>query len=259
MSIAVNYIEKGPVDGVAIIFLHGIGADAHSWDFQLDSFSHKYRAIAWDMPGYGGSPIIEPMTFTALSDALIGLMDHLQIAQAHVVGHSMGGMVAQQAIATAPDRFKSLILSATSPAFGKADGDFQKQFIAARLQPLDDGLTMADLAKKQVPKLLGDDPDPRGSEILLTAMSKLSTETFRAAMHCLVTFDRRDNLGLITAPTLVIAGEKDTNAPAPMMAKMASKIPGSEYVCIQGAGHLSNLERPEEFDEIVKNFIENIT
>ena len=87
-------------------------------------------------------------------------------------------------------------------------------------------------------------------------MSNTSSETFAAAMHCLVKFDRRDNLGLINVPTLALAGEKDTNAPAPMMEKMASKIPGAEYICIPGAGHLANMEQPEKFNTIVKNFIE---
>jgi 3-oxoadipate enol-lactonase len=257
MPFSVNYIDQGPTDGTAIIFLHGIGGDSHSWDFQLENFSNDYRTIAWDMPGYGGSPLIDPMTFESLSDSLIRMMDHLKIKQTHLVGHSMGGMVAQQAIATSPDRFKSLILSATSPAFGKADGDFQKQFVAARLKPLEDGLAMKDLAKKQVPAMVGDNPNPKGLALAYESMSKVSPETFIASMHCLVTFDRRDNLSLIDLPTLLVAGEKDTNAPAPMMEKMASKIRNSSYVCIAGAGHLSNMERPEEFDVIIRNFIKN--
>jgi len=256
MAFSINHHEKGPKDRAAVIFLHGVGGDGHSWDFQLESFSVQNRAIAWDMPGYGASPLIDPMTFEALGDGLISLMDHLKIERAHLVGHSMGGMVAQQAIATAPNRFASLVLSATSPAFGKPDGDFQKEFVAARIKPLEDGLTMADLAKKQVPGMMGDDPSPVGSAMAHASMSKVSIETFKASMECLVTFDRRDNLSLITAPTLVLAGEKDTNAPAPMMEKMASKIPGSEYICIPGVGHLANLERPKEFDTIVRKFIE---
>jgi 3-oxoadipate enol-lactonase len=256
MTFAVNHIEKGSKDNAAVIFLHGVGGDCHSWDFQIDSFSDTYRAIAWDMPGYGDSPLIDPMTFATLSDSLISLLDHLEIEQAHMVGHSMGGMVVQQAIAVAPERFKSLILSATSPAFGKPDGDFQKNFIAARLKPLEDGLTMADLAKTQVPNMVGDNPNPKGLELAYASMSNTSSETFAAAMHCLVKFDRRDNLSLIKAPTLALAGEKDTNAPAPMMEKMASKIPGAEYICMPGAGHLANMEQPEKFNAIVKNFIE---
>jgi 3-oxoadipate enol-lactonase len=185
-------------------------------------------------------------------------MDHLKIEQAHLIGHSMGGMVAQQAIATNENRFKTATLSATSPAFGKPDGEFQKNFIKARLKPIEDGLSMEDLAKKQVPNMVGYKPDPRGLDLAYTSMSKVSPEAFTASMHCLVEFDRRDNLSLIKIPTLLVSGEKDTNAPAPMMEKMASKIPGSTYVCMTGTGHLSNMERPKEFDLVLKKFIQNI-
>ncbi|MGY9001521.1 MAG: hypothetical protein ACKVIK_16520, partial [Rhodospirillales bacterium] len=77
-------------------------------------------------------------------------------------------------------------LSATSPAFGKPDGEFQQNFIKARLKPLEDGLTMEDLAKKQVPNMVGDKPNPRGLDLAYTSMSKVSHETFTASMHCLV-------------------------------------------------------------------------
>ena len=258
MPFDVNHIENGPTNGEALIFLHGIGGDCHSWDLQLESFSDNYRAIAWDMPGYGASTTINPMTFANLSNSLFRLMDHLKIEQAHLIGHSMGGMVAQQAIATYENRFKTATLSATSPAFGKPDGEFQKNFIKARLKPLEDGLSMEDLAKKQVPNMVGYKPDPRGLDLAYTSMSKVSPEAFTASMHCLVEFDRRDNLSLIKIPTLLVSGEKDTNAPAPMMEKMASKIPGSTYVCMTGTGHLSNMERPKEFDLVLKKFIQNI-
>ena len=258
MPFDINYIEKGSIEKPALIFLHGIGGDSHSWDFQLESFSDEYRTISWDMPGYGKSKTVNPMTFEKLSDSLLNLMDYLRIEQAHLVGHSMGGMVAQQAMAVSEARFKSATLSATSPAFGKPDGDFQKNFIKARLQPLEDGLTMGDLAKKQVPNMVGDKPDPRGLDLAFTSMSRVSPDTFTASMHCLVTFDRRDNLNSIKIPTLLVSGDRDTNAPAPMMEKMASKIPGSTYVCIAGAGHLSNMERPGEFDLVLRNFLQNI-
>jgi 3-oxoadipate enol-lactonase len=258
MPFNVSHIEKGPRDGEALIFLHGIGGDCHSWDFQLESFSDDYRAIAWDMPGYGNSTSINPMTFENLSNSLFKLIDHLKIEQAHIIGHSMGGMIAQQAIATSENRFKTATLSATSPAFGKSDGEFQKNFIKARIKPLEDGLTMEDLAKIQVPNMIGDKPNPEGLDLAYTSMSKVNPEAFKASMHCLVEFDRRDNLSLIKIPTLLVSGERDTNAPPPMMKKMASKIPGSTYFCMTGTGHLSNMERPEEFNLVLRKFIQTI-
>ena len=250
---------KGSTNKEPIIFLHGIGGDSHSWDFQLEEFSKDFKTISWDMPGYGRSKLEKEMTFEYLGESLIAMLDRLEIDKCHLVGHSMGGMVAQQAIATNSDRFKSVILSATSPAFGRPNGDFQKNFILARLKPLEAGLTMADLAEKQVPTMIGDEPNSKGVEIALKSMSNLSKETYVASMHCLVTFDRRDNLSLINLPTLLIAGEKDKNAPAPVMEKMGTKISNAEYVCISGAGHLANMERPKKFNNIIYNFIANIS
>lgn len=256
MSFAVNHIEKSR--GEALIFLHGIGGDAHSWDFQIDSFSDAYRTIAWDMPGYGASEIISPMTFEGLAGALFRLMDHLEIDQAHIVGHSMGGMVAQQAAADHPDRIAGLILSATSPAFGRPDGDFQQKFVASRLAPLEAGKSMADLAAEMTPGMLTENANPKGLEMAMRSMSNVPVGTYKAAMHCLVTFDRRDNLANLAMPTLLIAGELDQNAPAPMMEKMASKIPGADYVCLAGAGHLANMQMPEAFDDTLRQFLDKI-
>ncbi|MBT6289065.1 MAG: alpha/beta fold hydrolase [Rhodospirillaceae bacterium] len=258
MSYAVRHLERSPEgdqQGGAAVLLHGVGGDAESWKYQLDFLGQRYRTATWDMPGYGGSALSGGMSFAGLADALIGLLDHLGLAKVHLVGHSLGGMVAQEAAAAHPGRFISLILSATSPAFGRPDGDFQKQFVASRMKPLDDGRSMTSLAEIMVPEMIGRDPNADGVALALKSMAAVSTETYRAAMQCLVTFDRRGNLPNIAMPTLLIAGENDTNAPAPMMEKMASKIPGAQYVCIPGAGHLANLERPDEFNRIVGDFI----
>lgn len=252
-SFPIAWDEAG--SGDPIIFLHGVGGGAASWKFQLDHFGRNRRAIAWDMPGYGHSRLLENVTFPALADALLRLMDHLDLDKADIVGHSIGGMVAQEFIALHPERVRSLVLSATSPAFGSPDGDFQKKFVAARLGPLDAGKTMVDVAADVVPELIGEEADPDGVALALECMSRVPNETYRETMKCLVTFDRRDTLQQIAAPTLLLAGEKDTNAPAPMMERMASRIPGARYVCLEGAGHLANMECPERFDAAIEEFL----
>lgn len=252
----ISWEEEG--SGAPVIFLHGVGGGAASWKFQLEHFGKNWHAIAWDMPGYGASHLLDETTFPNLADALLQLLDHLKLEKAHIVGHSIGGMVAQQFIANHPECVRSLVLSATSPAFGSPDGDFQKKFVAARLGPLDEGKTMADVAADVVPELIGDDADPRGVELALDCMSRVPNETYRATMQCLVTFDRRDTLGKIAVPTLLVAGEKDTNAPAPMMERMAGKIPGARYVCLEGAGHLANMERPARFDAVIEEFLKQV-
>lgn len=252
-----THIEKG--DGEVILFLHGVGGGAYSWMPQINSFSMNYLAAAWNMPGYGKSPLFGAMTFPALADALEALLDDRGWEKVHLVGHSMGGMVAQEFAVDRQDRLLSLTLSATSPAFGKPDGEFQKKFVDARLAPLADGATMADLATELVETMMSKDADPHGRQLAFDCMADVAADTYRAAVECIVTFEQRANLPNIGIPTLVLAGETDTNAPAPMMEKMAAKIPGARYVCLPELGHLANLEDPQAFDAALSDFLNTVS
>jgi 3-oxoadipate enol-lactonase len=253
---APDCVEKG--DGEVVLFLHGVGGGAYSWMPQINSFSMNYVAAAWNMPGYGKSPLFGPMSFPALADSLEVLLHDRGWDKVHLVGHSMGGMVAQEFAVGRQDRLLSLTLSATSPAFGKPDGDFQKKFVEARLAPLANGATMADLATELVDTMMSKDADPYGRQLAFDSMADVPAETYRAAVECIVTFEQRANLANINVPTLVLAGETDTNAPAPMMEKMAAKIPGARYVCLPELGHLANLEDPQAFDAVLNDFLNSV-
>lgn len=249
-------IQKGAGD--VILFLHGVGGGAYSWMPQINSFSMKYTVAAWDMPGYGKSTLFGGMTFPDLADGLLALLNDNEWEQVHLVGHSMGGMVAQEFAMDHQDRLKSLTLSATSPAFGRPDGDFQRKFVEARLAPLAAGQTMADLAMELVETMMSADADPNGRQLAHDCMANVPADTYRAAVECIVTFEQRANLPKIAVPTLVLAGETDTNAPAPMMEKMAAKIPQSTYVCLPELGHLANLEDPQAFDAALSVFLDTV-
>jgi 3-oxoadipate enol-lactonase len=106
--------------------------------------------------------------------------------------------------------------------------------------------------------MVGDDADPRGLERAIACMSAVSTEAYRAALHCIVTFDRRASLGTIRCPTLVLAGERDRVAPAGVAERMAQAIPGADYRMLPGVGHLANLERPAVFDAVLGEFIDGL-
>jgi len=241
-----------------ILYLHGIGGDRTSFDAQIDAFGARFSHVAWDMPGYGDSAPLPETTFPALADAAIRLLDELGVHQAHIVGHSMGGMIAQELAATHQDRIASLVLSATSPAFGKPGGDWQQKFLAARLKPLDDGKTPADLAPAIVDALVGDEPNPDGLRAAVASMSRISPEAYRAALTCLAGFDQRDALGGISVPTLLIAGERDETAPPKVMERMAENIATARYICLPNAGHLANLEQPEAFNAALAAFFDTL-
>jgi len=243
--------------GPPLVFLHGIGGAARAWRGQLDAFSDRYRTIAWDMPGYGGSAPLSKVSIAALADALQDFLQQIGARKPILVGHSIGGMIVQQLLANNPGIARAVVLAQTSPAFGKPDGEWQKSFIAARLGPLDRGQTMVSLAPSLVRELVGDDPDVRGIDLARDCMAGVPETTYRATMLALMGFDLRGALKDITVPTLLLSGSKDNNAPAPMMAKMASFIPSAKYVELDGVGHLANLERPGAFNAALDQFLKS--
>lgn len=253
-----GYEAAGDPDAIPLVFLHGIGGAARAWRGQLAHFSNRFHAIAWDMPGYGGS---QPLAKTSISSLAAALQDFLHDTGAGkpvLVGHSIGGMIVQQLLADHPTIARAVVLAQTSPAFGKSDGDWQKTFIDARLGPLDRGATMAQLAPSLVSELVGDNPDAAGIDVARECMAAVPEASYRAMMLALMGFDLRPALKNIAVPTLVLSGSKDNNAPAPMMAKTASFIPGARYVELAGAGHLANLERPHEFNAALDGFLKAI-
>lgn len=244
--------------GDVVLFLHGVGGGAASWAPQLARFSRNRCAAAWDMPGYGASALEGEMSFPALADALCALLDSKGWDRVHLVGHSMGGMVAQEFAVERQDRLFSLTLSATSSAFGSPDGEFQRRFVRDRLAPLDGGATMADLADELVAGMMSGDADPKGLERARRCMSEVPEATYRAAVRCITGFDRRENLSRIRVPALAVAGENDANAPAAMMERMASRVAGCRYVRLPGLGHLANLENPAAFNVVLEEFLATV-
>lgn len=255
MSDLNDVISEG--EGEPLILLHGMGYNAGYWQLQIKAFAPRFKTIAWNMPGYGGAPPMTPMTFSGLSQRLGALMDRLEIAKAHILGHSMGGMVALDFAATHPERVKSLILFGASPAFPPPDSDFAKAFVAARLAPLAAGGSMADVARDMKNDHFGPRADPEGVKISTTTLAACPVETYRQALACLTTFDRREALDKIAMPTLVIAAENDINAPAKGVEKMSAKIPGATFICLPGVGHLANLEQPGAFNSAVLEFLDH--
>jgi 3-oxoadipate enol-lactonase len=255
MSIVPFAIFAGD-SGAPVLFLHGVGGNAELWRPQLDALKATHRCIAWNMPGYGRttSPLPQ-MTFPALAEAAGRLLDRCGVAAAHVVGHSMGGMVALEFAASYPQRVSSLVLSGSSAAFGKSDGAWQAEFLAQRLKPLDEGRGMKGITEQVVDSLLGNRPDKAARAALVASMLAIPETVYRAALHCLVTFDRRDALAGLKMPVLLIAGQKDRIAPPELMRRMAERISGAGFVEIPDVGHLANIERPDAFNAALIPFL----
>lgn len=242
---------------IPVVFLHGIGGGARIWTPQLTSFAHRgYQPVALDLPGYGARPPVDAMTFDGVAEDVEREIAERKLERPVLVGHSMGGMIVQTMLRRRPDGYRAAVLSATSPAFGDPNGEFQKNFVADRLAPLDAGRTMADMAPAAVTAMMGPNPEPAGRVLATEIMAAASARTYRAAVHCLVNFDERANLPHIRIPVLCLAGEHDRNAPPKVLERMAAKIPGGTYVCLSGVGHLASLEAPARFDRALMDFLQ---
>lgn len=241
----------------ALVFLHGIGGGHAAWDRQVAYFNARgYTTHAWDAPGYGGTPQVDPYTFGNVARALEATIDRLSAAPVVVVGHSMGGMIAQEAYALFPQKIRALALTFTSPAFGGTTSEFTQQFIDARIKPLDLGRSMAEISAGLMKTMHGSLSDPSGLMLAAQVMASVPPDTYRKAVAMLTQFDRRALLPQISVPTLVLAGSDDLVAPAKMMERMAQKIPGAAYACLPGCGHLGPMDQPDAFNAALLSFLQ---
>ena len=244
------------MSAIPVVFLQGIGGAARLWEPQVASFTAAgYAPVALDLPGYGARPPVDHMDFNMLAADVEATVDARKLEQPVIVGHSLGGMIAQTCLRRRPNGYRAAVLSGTSPAFGNPDGDFQKKFVADRLGPLDAGGTMADMAAGIADQLMARGADPGYRALLVEVMGAISPRTYRAAVQCLVGFDERASLGQIKVPVLCLVGERDKNAPPAMMERMAAKILDARYVCLPDLGHMPNLEAPQAYDAAIMDFM----
>jgi 3-oxoadipate enol-lactonase len=273
--------ESGPPDADEIVvLLHGLGGSRISWEPQLSGLGERFRVIAWDMPGYGASPALTgPMTFTALAQALVALIDEVGIdeveidevgideveiddagideagaGRVHLVGISFGGMIAQYAAAQASDRFASLSLLATSPKFG-LDGTRPEAWRAARLAPLDAGQEPIDFAEAVLASLAGPHVTAAALAGQRAAMARVTAAALRRSIDCLITHDSQAILPDVVAPTLCLVGELDTETPVAYSQAIVDLVPGAKLQVVPGAGHLLNVEAPEVVNAAIADHI----
>ena len=246
-----------------VLMLHGIGGGRQAFARQMRPLADAgFHAVAWDMPGYGHSAIVDPYSFETLAEECIELIDVLAPERLVLVGHSMGGMVAQEVAARAPERIVALVLAGTSAAFGKSDGAWQRSFIEERTAPLDAGRSMRDLATQLVPGMLAagasrDALNTARAEAI-EVMAHVPPQTYRLALHALMGFDRRAHLSQLSMPVSLIAASDDRHAPPRVMRGMAERMPNAQYVEIEGCGHLMNFEKPEAFNAALIGFLQSM-
>ncbi len=245
VSIAYDVEGSGPL----VVFLHGIGGNRSNWEGQLTHFGARFCAVAWDARGYGGSDDPpQTLKFGDYADDLVRLLDHLNAERAHLVGLSMGGMIIQDFYGRYPDRVATLALVDTSAGFGSASEETRRDFLACRLDPLEKGLRPADIAPGVVDVLVSKKAAATVRERMRASMAALRVESYKQALHAIITTDFRTVLPRVNVPTLVIVGEADIVTPPSDSEFLAKNVPGASLVMIPEAAHLTNIESPDAFN-----------
>jgi pimeloyl-ACP methyl ester carboxylesterase len=252
--------EQGSGD-TAVLLLHGIGGGRSIWNDAASGTTRAlaaagYRALALDFPGYGDSLALGPPDMDRLVGAVAALVGHAAARRVALVGHSMGGMVAQELVARGAVTVDALVLACTSASFGKADGLWQARFIADRLAPLEAGLGMAGMATRLVPAMVAPGASAAALQASIDVMSRVPESSYRAALAAIVAFDRRASLADIEVPLLCLAAEHDRTAPPELMQRLAERVAGAEFVCLQAAGHIANVEQPAAFNAALVSFLQ---
>lgn len=236
-----------------LVLLHGFLCDSRVWRPQLEGLSNDFTVIAWDAPGAGqSSDPPESFRMQDWADCLAGLLDVEGVESAHVVGLSWGGMVAVAFYRHQPHRMRSLVLADTyagwEGSLGKAMSD---ERLAACLR--DSSLPAQELVPKYLPSIHSGSASLEQREEWASIMADFHPAGFRLMAETSAP-DTSDLLRTIRVPTLLMWGDADARSPLSVAHQFHDAIPNAKLVVIPGAGHVSNLEAPAQFNAEVRSF-----
>ncbi|MCJ7509284.1 MAG: alpha/beta hydrolase [Dehalococcoidia bacterium] len=244
--------------GEPLVLIMGLGTNAHGWDLQIPTFSREFRVVAFDNRGCGRSDKpASSYSIRMFADDTVGLMDALGIASAHVYGVSMGGMIAQELALSYPQRVWTLVLGATSCGGPQAiDGPPENLALMVSISRLGP----EEAAEKTLPLLYsGEFIDQKRQKLIARALAQAELrsppEAFARQLQAIMRHDAYDRLPQLRCPTLIILGSEDKIIPAENSSILAGRIPGAELVVLPKAGHGYVVERAEESNAIVLDFL----
>ena len=259
-SIRIDAIQMAYTDtgaGRPVVLIHGYPFNRSLWNEQVTALSVNHRVIAPDLRGFGESEASDgTATMNRMAQDVALLLDHLEIARATIAGLSMGGYVALAFYKQFAARVRALILADTR---AQADTDEGKQ---TRAQQAEKALTegMAGIADAMLPKLLTPETVSKRPEIVKRVrdmMLKTKPEGAAAALRGMAERDDQTSLlAKITVPALILVGAEDAITPVADSEQMHQAIAGSRLVVLEKAGHVSNLERTDEFNQALLDFLQ---
>lgn len=250
----ISYREAGR--GPALFLLHGMNGNSRSWAQQLKALSDSYRVIAWDAPGYGESDPVAPDADAYAAQAA-HLLDQLKIERAHVVGHSMGGVIAERFCARHLKRATSLVLSGTHWGNAAPEGAPLAAKYARRLQELED-MSAEEYGKVRAEKMLPSSPQPDVFDQVAHVASEMRREGLLNGGQMVEKTDNRPFLPALKLPVLIITGDRDPVVKPQRSEAMMDYLPSARAVSLPGVGHAAYLEAPDVFNRAVREFFTSI-
>jgi pimeloyl-ACP methyl ester carboxylesterase len=257
-GISIAYRDLGT--GHPILFLHGHPFNQSMWDPQIAALSARYRTITFDLRGYGVSevPATESTTLETMADDVNGLLHHLGIEKAVVVGLSMGGQIAMAVADRYPQRLAGLVLAATFPQADTPEAASARRTTADRF--LHEGSVLP--GGEMLPKLLAHSSIKRDPALAVTVYTMIAhTPPEGAAAALRGRSSRKDytpTLERTLIPTLVVVGTEDAYTTVETATRMQQTIPDSRLVIFEGIGHMPNLEAPDLFNAVLEDFLASL-
>lgn len=232
-----------------LLLVHAFPLDGRMWDPQVSAFDSGLPVAAPHLPGFGGSLSAgEVMTMAAAAERCLHELDHAGIDRAVVCGLSMGGYVTLELWRRAPERFAGIVLANTRATADPQESAAGRRALAERLRAEGSGFLV-----ESPPPLLSEGATPELRELVRRMISQQPAESIAAASLGMAERpDSTADLVGIHVPALVITSDQDRLIPQEASSPMASQIPDAELAVIEGAGHLSSLEAPEEFNRLLE-------
>jgi 3-oxoadipate enol-lactonase len=233
---------EGPPAAPVLVLGSSLGTTAELWEPQMSALRTRFRVVRYELPGHAGAAVRDVATIEDLGSSVVDLLDHLGVPRASLAGISLGGMVSMWVAAHAPERVERLALACTSahlppPGFWVERAALVRAGSTASLLP---GLYDRWFAQ-------GANAPRTDLELVGRMLGTVDAEGYARCCEALATMDLRDDVGRITAPTLVIGGEVDPVCPPAMLVELQRLIPGARLTVLPGASHLANLDSRERF------------
>ncbi len=254
------YLEQGNPEGLPVVLIHAYPMSHRMWERQLEALGPDLRVITYDVRGLGATePGKNPFTFETLVEDLLALLDHLKVGRAVLCGLSMGGYIALRTVQRNPDRVFALILCDTQSTTDTNEGRLHRH---EAIQTIEEK-GVSTFAEGFAKKVLADETLMEKTEIagwvkkIVNSNSTLGICRITVALA--TRLDTTEALAQIKVPTLVVTGEFDKLIPVSKTRDMEEQIPGAQLVVIPKAGHMSNMENPEEFNRQVIGFLNHLS